>query len=358
MFYNFIFTALNFISGMNILRYITFRTMCALLTSLLVSFFLYPRFIKKFKFSQPIRDDGPQSHLVTKRGTPTMGGGIIIASSIISSLLWGDVTNKYMILLLLLTLSYALLGFTDDFLKIKYKNSKGICGKKKIMAQLLLAFIFSYLVELLRSPGIAGHLTFPFLKNFALVSTPFLLFFTTFVIVGSSNAVNLTDGLDGLATFPSMLTTGCLGIVTYLVGHALFANYLHIVHIPYSGEICIFCGALIGSCLGFLWYNAPPAQIFMGDTGSLAIGGALGGISVIVKHEFVLAIVGGLFVMEAMSVMIQVVYFRLTGKRIFLMAPIHHHFEKKGWNESTVVVRFWIISIVFALIGLATLKIR
>ncbi|MDR2794263.1 MAG: phospho-N-acetylmuramoyl-pentapeptide-transferase [Holosporaceae bacterium] len=358
MFYNFIFPALNFISGINILRYITFRTMCALLTSLLISFFLYPRFIRKFNFVQPIRNDGPPSHLETKQGTPTMGGAIIVASSIISSILWGDITNKYMILLLLLTFSYAFLGFIDDFLKITHKNSRGISGKRKFMYQLVVAFIFSYLVERLRAPNIAGHLTFPFFKNFALVNTPFLLIFTTFVIVGSSNAVNLTDGLDGLATFPSMMTTTCLGIITYLAGHTLFANYLHIIHIPYSGEICIFCSALIGSCLGFLWYNAPPAQIFMGDTGSLAIGGALGGISVIVKHEFVLAIIGGLFVMEAMSVMMQVVYFRLTGKRIFLMAPIHHHFEKKGWNESTVVIRFWIISLVFALIGLATLKIR
>lgn len=358
MFYNFIFPALNFISGMNLLRYISFRTMCALLTSLLMSFILYPKFIKKFRYSQPIRNDGPQSHLLQKQGTPTMGGAIIIASTIISSLLWGDITNKYLILLLLLTFSYASLGFLDDFLKIKYKNSKGISGKRKLFFQILFAFIFSYCVEFVRAPSIAGCLTFPFFKNFIVKNYYFLIFFTTFVIVGSSNAVNLTDGLDGLAAFPSILVAICLGIISYFVGHIVFANYLQITYVASAGELCIFCGAMIGACLGFLWYNAPPAMIFMGDTGSLAMGGALGGISVIAKHEFVLAIIGGLFVIEALSVMIQVAYFKFFGKRIFLMAPIHHHFEKKGWTESTVVIRFWIISFIFALIGLATLKIR
>jgi phospho-N-acetylmuramoyl-pentapeptide-transferase len=287
-----------------------------------------------------------------------MGGAIIIASTIISSLLWGDITNKYLILLILLTFSYAILGFMDDYLKIKYKNSKGVSGKRKLFFQILVAFIFSYCVELIRAPSIAGCLTFPFVKNFVIKSAPLLMIFTTIVIVGSSNAVNLTDGLDGLATFPSMLAALCLGIISYFVGHVIIATYLQITYVASAGELCIFCGAIIGACLGFLWYNAPPAMVFMGDTGSLAIGGAIGGVSVIAKHEFVLAIIGGLFVMEATSVMIQVAYFRLTGKRIFLMAPIHHHFEKKGWTESTVVIRFWIISFVFALIGLATLKIR
>jgi phospho-N-acetylmuramoyl-pentapeptide-transferase len=287
-----------------------------------------------------------------------MGGAIIIAGSIISSLLWGDVTNNYLLLLIMLTLSYCLLGFYDDFLKVRLNNSKGVRGKKKFLFQIIIAVIFSYLVETLRTPDIAGHLTFPFLKNFTLHSSMFLILFTTFVVVGSSNAVNLTDGLDGLATFPAMLAALCLGIVSYIVGHVVFSNYLHIVYIASVGELSIFCGALIGACLGFLWYNAPPAMIFMGDTGSLAIGGALGGISVIIKNEFVWAIVGGLFVCEALSVMIQVIYFRCTGRRIFLMAPIHHHFEKKGWTEPTVVIRFWIISFVFALAGLATIKIR
>ncbi|MDR0677271.1 MAG: phospho-N-acetylmuramoyl-pentapeptide-transferase [Holosporaceae bacterium] len=358
MFYNFLFPYFNFIPGMNLLRYVTFRTICALLTSLLVSFLLYPHFIKWLKYhNQPIRDDGPASHL-KKQGTPTMGGTVIIAATILSSLLWGDIYNNYLIALNLLTFLYCLLGFYDDLLKVKLKNSKGIRGRKKMLFQVVIALLFSYFIESLRSPEVVGRLTFPFLKNFTINSSTFLIIFTAFVIVGSSNAVNLTDGLDGLATFPSMLTALCLGIISYIVGHFVFANYLQITYIASVGELAIFCGALIGACLGFLWYNAPPALIFMGDTGSLAIGGALGGISVIIKHEFVLAIIGGLFVFEAVSVMIQVFYFQLTGKRIFLMAPIHHHFEKKGWSESTVVIRFWIISFVFALIGLATLKIR
>jgi phospho-N-acetylmuramoyl-pentapeptide-transferase len=332
--------------------------MCALLTSLIISFLLYPAFIKYFKLSQPIRKDGPESHIVQKQGTPTMGGAIIVAGTILSSLLWGDITNRYLILIIFLTFSYCILGFWDDFLKVKFKNSKGVRGRKKMLFQIVIALIFSYLVELLRATDVAGKLTFPFLKNLVIDNFVFLICFTTFVIVGSSNAVNLTDGLDGLATFPSMLAALCFGIISYIVGHFVFANYLQITYVASAGELCIFCGALIGACLGFLWYNAPPAMIFMGDTGSLAIGGALGGISVITKHEFVLAIVGGLFVCEALSVMIQVTYFKWTGKRIFLMSPIHHHFEKKGWTESTVVIRFWIISFVFALIGLATLKIR
>jgi phospho-N-acetylmuramoyl-pentapeptide-transferase len=332
--------------------------MCALLTSLIVSFLLYPAFIKYSKHIQPIRKDGPESHIAQKQGTPTMGGAIIIACTMLSSLLWGDIANRYLILLIFLTFLYGLLGFWDDFLKVKFKNSKGICGKKKMLYQVIIALVFSCLVESLRAPEVAGKLTFPFLKNFVIDNWLFLVCFTTFVIVGSSNAVNLTDGLDGLATFPSMLVALCLGVVSYITGHYVFANYLQITYVASAGELCIFCGALIGACLGFLWYNAPPAMIFMGDTGSLAIGGALGGISVIVKHEFVLAIIGGLFVWEALSVMIQVGYFRWTGRRIFLMSPIHHHFEKKGWTESTVVIRFWIISFVFALIGLATLKIR
>jgi phospho-N-acetylmuramoyl-pentapeptide-transferase len=287
-----------------------------------------------------------------------MGGAIIIAGTIMSSLLWGDIHNNYLLLLIFLTLFYSAVGFGDDFLKIKRKNCRGIRGRKKLLMQTVVALVFSYLVEFLRTPDIAGHLTFPFLKNFTINNSVFLIAFTTFVIVGSSNAVNLTDGLDGLATFPSMLVALCLGIISYVVGHFVFANYLRITYIASVGELCIFCGALIGACLGFLWYNAPPAMVFMGDTGSLAIGGALGAISVIIKQEFVLAILGGLFVLEASSVMMQVVYFKITGKRIFLMAPIHHHFERKGWTESTVVIRFWIISFVFALIGLATLKIR
>ena len=358
MLYNLIFPSIDFISKISLFRYISFRTMCALLTSLLLAFLLYPKFIRRFRYSQPIRGDGPASHLQFKQGTPTMGGMIIVASTMLSSFLWGDINNHYLILLIFLTFSYALLGFYDDFLKVRRSNSSGLRGRKKLIFQIAVAFIFSYCVEVIRCPTIAGHLTFPFFKNFTIQSSMFLVCFTTFVIVGSSNAVNLTDGLDGLATFPAMLVTLCLGIISYCVGHYIFANYLHLVYVSSAGELCIFCGAMIGACLGFLWYNAPPAMVFMGDTGSLAIGGALGGISVIAKHEFVLAILGGLFVIEALSVIIQVGYFKLTTRRIFLMAPIHHHFEKKGWSESTVVIRFWIISFIFAIIGLSTLKIR
>lgn len=357
MFYS-LFPYFNFVTGMNLLRYISVRTVCALLTSLLIGFFLYPTFIHHSKRKQPIREDGPASHIISKQGIPTMGGAIIIASTILSSILWGNIRNNYLLLILGLTFVYSLLGFVDDYLKTKYKNSKGIRGKQKLFVQVIVALFFSFLVEQLRTPEVAGHLTFPFFKNFMIENNVLLMLFTTFVITGSSNAVNLTDGLDGLATFPSMLAAFCLGVMCYITGHFVFANYLQIFYIPMSGELCIFCGALIGSCLGFLWYNAPPAKIFMGDTGSLAIGGALGGLSVIIKQEFALAIIGGLFVIEAVSVMLQVWYFKLTGKRIFLMAPIHHHFEKKGWSEPTVVIRFWIISLVFALIGLATLKIR
>lgn len=357
MLHNIIATYLH-LPGVNLLRYVSFRTMCALLMSMIISFLLYPTFIRKSKYAQPIRNDGPESHIKTKKNTPTMGGAIIITSSIISSLIFGNIANKYLLALICLTFMYGMLGFLDDYFKIKYKNSKGVSGKRKLIFQILVAFAFSYFIETLRSPNIAGHLTFPFLKNVTIESGIFLIIFTTFVIVGSSNAVNLTDGLDGLATFPSMLTVLCLGIISYIVGHVVFSNYLQIIYIACASELCIFCGAMFGACLGFLWYNAPPAMIFMGDIGSLAIGGALGGISVIIKHEFVLAIIGGLFVIEAISVMLQVCYFKLTGKRIFLMAPIHHHFEKKGWTESTVVIRFWIISFVFALIGLSTLKIR
>ncbi|MBE6447573.1 MAG: phospho-N-acetylmuramoyl-pentapeptide-transferase [Alphaproteobacteria bacterium] len=353
-----LFPYLNFISGTNLLKYITFRTMCSLLTALVVSFLLYPTFIKHSKHKQPIREDGPKQHLLSKQGTPTMGGAVIIAATILSSLLWGNLQNDYLLLILGLTIIYSFLGFVDDYLKAKYKNSRGVNGRQKLCVQIAAALIFSFLVEQLRTPDIAGHLAFPFFKNFTINSSVFLICFTTFVIVGSSNAVNLTDGLDGLATFPAMIVTFCLGILCYVTGHFVFANYLQIFYISMSGELCIFCGALIGACLGFLWYNAPPAKIFMGDTGSLAIGGAIGGLSVIIKHEFALAIIGGLFVIEAVSVILQVAYFKMTGKRIFLMAPIHHHFEKKGWPESTVTIRFWIISLVFALVGLATLKLR
>lgn len=355
---NFLISYSSFFNGIHLFKYITFRTMLALIMAFFLSFFLYPVFIKYFKREQPIRTDGPEAHLVTKKGTPTIGGIIIVFTTIIPTLFFGDLRNYYLWGLIGLTFCYGLIGFLDDYLKIKFQNSKGLEARYKFLLQIVFALIFSYIIELLREPSVAGHLTFPFLKNFTINCSFLLIIFTTFVVVGSSNAVNLTDGLDGLVTFPVILVTVCLGVISYVVGHFIFAKYLHIMYIRYAGEICIYCGALIGACLGFLWYNAPPAMIFMGDTGALAIGGALGGVSIIIKHEFVLAILGGVFVLEALSVMLQVLYFKLTGRRIFLMAPIHHHFEKKGWPETKVVVRFWILSFFFALIGLATLKIR
>lgn len=358
MFYNFIFQYFQHISGVNLLRYITFRTFCALVTSLIISFLLYPSFIHHDRFKQPIRSDGPETHILKKKGTPTMGGMIIVIGTLLSSLLWGNLSNQYLWAIVVLTLVYSLLGFIDDILKVKYNSPEGVHGKMKLLVQFIGAVVFSIYVETFRPEALQGHLTFPFVKDITLNLGIFIVLFASIVIIGSSNAVNLTDGLDGLATFPSMLASLCLGIISYIVGHVVFANYLQVAYVPMAGELCIFCGALIGACLGFLWYNAPPAQIFMGDTGSLAIGGALGGISVITKNEFVLAIIGGLFVIEACSVMVQVGYYKLTKKRIFLMAPIHHHFEKLGWSESTVVIRFWIISFLFALLGLATLKIR
>lgn len=358
MFYNIILPLFNHISGINLLRYITFRTGCAILTSFAISFFLYPLFIKYFQYSQPIRLDGPKSHIANKQGTPTMGGIVLIFCTILSSLLWCDVSNQYVLSVIFVTLMYSILGFMDDYLKISKKNTKGVKIKYKMICQMIVALLFSYFVESTRSADTIGHLAVPFLKNFTIHNSAFLLFFTTFVVVGSSNAVNLTDGLDGLVTFPVIMAALSFCVITYVAGHSVFANYLQLHYIPNSGELTIFCGSIVGSCLGFLWYNAHPAMIFMGDTGSLAIGGALGAISVIVKHEIVLAIIGGVFVMEALSVMIQIASYKLTGKRLFRMAPIHHHFEEKGWVETKVVVRFWIVSFMLALIGLATLKIR
>lgn len=355
---NFLIPYFSIFQGVHLFKYITFRTMLALLLAFFLSFFLYPVFIKYFKKAQPIRLDGPASHLIKKRGTPTIGGVIIVIVSIFSTLCMGDLRNYYLWALIGLAFLYGLIGFLDDYLKIKFSNSKGLPASYKFLLQVIVAILFSYAVECCREPQVFARLTFPFLKNFIIENSIILITFTTFVIVGSSNAVNLTDGLDGLATFPVILVTVCLGIISYVVGHFVFAKYLHIMYVRYAGEICIYCGALIGACLAFLWYNAPPAMIFMGDTGALAIGGALGGVSVIIKHEFVLAILGGLFVLEALSVMIQVLYFKFTRKRIFLMAPIHHHFEKKGWPETKVVIRFWILSFLFALFGLSTLKIR
>lgn len=348
---------------LNVFRYITFRSAGALFTALIISFIMGPRVIawlkKKQQEGQPIRTDGPQSHLVTKKGTPTMGGVLMLMALGISTLLWADLKNPYVWIVMFVTFGYGALGFSDDYLKVTKRNTKGVRGKLKIVVQVAIGLIAAFWINHLAPAGYATHLAFPFFKSLLLDLTIFLYVpFVVVVMVGASNAVNLTDGLDGLAIVPIMIAAACFGLISYLVGHASFAEYLQIHPVPRAGEISVFCSALIGAGLGFLWFNAPPAKVFMGDTGSLAFGGSLGVISVITKHEIVLAIIGGLFVMEALSVIIQVYYYKATGKRFFGMAPIHHHFEKKGWSEPTVVIRFWIIAVIFALIGLSTLKLR
>lgn len=356
------FHFLNDFKVFNLFRYITFRTMGAILTALVISFCLGKPIIawlkSKQKQGQPIRDDGPASHLITKKGTPTMGGCLILLAVSISTLLWGDLANPFLWIVLLVTLGCGALGAVDDYQKLTKNSHRGISGKTKLLGQAVLALTAAYASAHCTHPDLAHTLTFPFFKDFMLNLGWFFYPWAAIVIIGSSNAVNLTDGLDGLAIVPVMICSVCFTIIAYLVGNHIFAHYLQLHHVANVGEICIFLGSLIGAGLGFLWFNAPPAKIFMGDTGSLAAGGALGTIALITKHEFVLCIVGGLFVLEAVSVILQVGYYKLTKRRIFLMAPIHHHFEKLGWAESTVVVRFWIIASILALVGLATLKIR
>jgi phospho-N-acetylmuramoyl-pentapeptide-transferase len=346
---------------LNVFKYITFRTGLAFFTSLLITLLIGGPFIKLFsnrKIFNPIRVDGPSDHIIKKIGTPTMGGVIILLGLIVSVILWADLTNIYILFCLYIVLSFGLLGAYDDYKKIINSDSSGISSKFKIIAQIFLAMIGLIILAYFIEYNEFRNLYFPFFKNLIINLGWFFIPFSIFVIVGSSNAVNLTDGLDGLATVPVILVAGCFAFISYVSGNIFFSDYLQILYIEGTGEISIFCGAIIGSCLGFLWFNAPPAKIFMGDTGSLSLGGSLGAVGIITKHEIVLAITGGLFVLEALSVVVQVISFKLTGKRIFRMAPIHHHFEKKGWPESTVVIRFWIISIILAMIGLATLKLR
>ena len=361
MLYSFISQLIDQYSFLNVFKYLTFRTGLAMFTSMIVVLIVGTPFIKFFSTRQildPIREDGPSEHIIKKIGTPTMGGVIILLGLTISVLLWADLKNIYILFCLYIVLSFGLLGAYDDYKKIRNSNSSGISSKFKIIMQIFLALlgllVLSYFVEYQEF----RNLYFPFFKNLIVNLGWFFIPFSIFVIVGSSNAVNLTDGLDGLATVPVILVAGCFAFISYVTGNIVFSDYLQIIYIEGTGEIAIFCGSIIGACLGFLWFNAPPAKIFMGDTGSLSLGGSLGAIGIVTKHEIVLAITGGLFVLEALSVMVQVISFKLTGKRIFKMAPIHHHFEKKGWPESTVVIRFWIISIILAMIGLATLKLR
>ena len=361
MLYHFLLNFVDTFGFLNVFKYLTFRTGLSVFTSLIIVLLIGGPFIRFFsnqKIFNPIRDDGPEDHIVKKIGTPTMGGVIILVGLLISVLFWADLSNLNILFCIYITISFGLLGAFDDFKKIKYSNSAGISSRLKIILQIILAVIGVSLFVYYANYQDITNLYFPFFKNLIINLGWFFIPFSVFVIIGSSNAVNLTDGLDGLATVPVILVAACFAFISYVTGNIVFSDYLQIPYIEGTGEISIFCGAIIGSCLGFLWFNAPPAKIFMGDTGSLSLGGSLGAVGIITKHEIVLAITGGVFVLEAVSVMVQVISFKLTGKRIFKMAPIHHHFEKKGWPESTVVIRFWIISIILAMIGLATLKLR
>ncbi len=361
MLYSFILNFVDTFSFLNVFKYLTVRTGLAMFTSMFVVFLIGTPFINFFSTKQildPIREDGPSDHIIKKVDTPTMGGALILTGLFSGTLLWGDLFNPYVWFLIFIVASFGLLGAYDDYKKIKFKNSSGVSFKFKIIAQILIAAIGILLLNYFSDHSELKNLHFPFFKNLIINLGWFFIPFSVFIIVGSSNAVNLTDGLDGLATVPVILVASCFAFISYVTGNIFFSDYLQIPYIVGVGEVSIFCGSIIGACLGFLWFNAPPAKIFMGDTGSLALGGSLGAVGIITKHEIVLAITGGLFVLEAVSVIIQVVSFKLTGKRVFKMAPIHHHFEKKGWEESTVVIRFWIISIILAMIGLATLKLR
>ncbi|MEJ0063062.1 MAG: phospho-N-acetylmuramoyl-pentapeptide-transferase [Alphaproteobacteria bacterium] len=345
----------------NLFRYITFRSGCALITSLFICFVMGPPLIRWLRAKQgegqPIRDDGPETHF-KKKGTPTMGGLMMLVSIVVSTLLWMDLASGFTWLVLGVTSGFGMIGFADDYLKLTRRNTKGVSGRLRLLWQVFLALVTVVGITRLEPPGMGTALALPVFKDVLLQLGPFFILFAVLVIVGASNAVNLTDGLDGLAAVPAMIVALSFGLIAYLVGNNIFANYLQLHHVPGAGELAIFCSAMAGACLGFLWFNAPPAQVFMGDTGSLALGSALGTVAVITKHEIVLAIIGGLFVVETLSVIIQVASFKLTGKRVFKMAPLHHHFEKLGWSEPTIVIRFWIIACILALVGLSTLKLR
>ena len=352
----------NHVSGLfNLFRYLTFRTLGAAVTGLFLVFFFGPRIISALRLKQgkgqPIRADGPASHLLTKKGTPTMGGLMILFGLFASALLWGRLTSPYVWIVLFVTLGFAAIGFYDDYLKVTKQSHLGFSGRARLAGEFVIAAL-ACLAMKFAGGAAATSLSLPFFNGYVADLGWFFLLFGPFVIVAFGNAVNLTDGLDGLAIVPVMIAAGTLGIISYFAGNVIYSHYLLINHVPNSGEILVVCGALIGAGLGFLWFNAPPAQIFMGDTGSLALGGLLGTVAVIIKHEVVLAIVGGLFVMEALSVVVQVGSFKMTGKRVFRMAPIHHHFEQLGWSEPQIVMRFWIVAFVLAMVGLATLKLR
>ncbi len=359
MLYHLLYPLHNSLNILNVFRYITFRSIGAAVTAFLIVVIFGPMFIRAMRhlqIGQVIRDDGPASH-IAKQGVPTMGGLLIIAAITVGTLLWARLDIMLVWLGIFITLFYGGIGFIDDYRKIKKNNSKGLSAKGKLILQLIGAAVVGIAIYL--HPAFDGHLSFPFFKNLRPDLGWFYVVFAVLVIVGSSNAVNLTDGLDGLAAGPTVVTAAVYLVFSYLAGHVVLADYLQLPYVAGSGELAIFCGSIVGACLGFLWFNAYPAQMFMGDVGALALGGALGAIAIFIKQEFLLAIVGGIFVMEALSVIMQVGYFKLTnGKRIFLMAPFHHHFEKKGWHEPKVVVRFWIVSIILGLFAIATLKLR
>jgi phospho-N-acetylmuramoyl-pentapeptide-transferase len=349
------------IRAFNVFSYITLRTMLAVLTALVISFIIGPIMIRKltaYKIGQSVRDDGPQTHLA-KAGTPTMGGALILMSMVLTTVLWADLSNRYIWVVLLTTLGFGVIGWVDDYRKVVYRNPKGLSAKTKFFWQSVVATVVASYLALTADMPAQTDMIVPFFKEVAvpLGGIGFVIL-TYFVIVGTSNAVNLTDGLDGLAIMPTVMISSALAVFAYVTGHIVFAKYLGIPYIPDTGELSVFCGALAGAGLAFLWFNAYPAEVFMGDVGALALGAALGVITVIVRQEIVLVIMGGVFVMEALSVMLQVASFKLLGKRIFRMAPLHHHYELKGWKENQVVVRFWIITFILVLLGLSTLKLR
>jgi len=362
MLYYLLYPLRDVIVGFNVFRYITFRTAFAALTALLISFILGPWLIermRRIKLGQYIREEGPKSHQ-QKAGTPTMGGILIVVAIVIPTILWADIFNPYIWIILFVTFAYAAIGFVDDYRKLAKKQNLGLSAKQKFTAQFVVALLAGLAIAYL--PSIHNNystvLTLPFIKNFRPDLGPLYIPFIMIIIVGASNAVNLTDGLDGLAIGSTLIAAVTYTVLTYAAGHFRIADYLHIAWVPQTGELAVFCGAMVGASLGFLWFNAHPAEIFMGDVGSLALGGAIGCLAVMIKQEILLVLVGGLFVVEALSVIIQVISFKTTGRRVFKMSPLHHHFELSGWRETKVVVRFWIIAIIFALLSLATLKLR
>jgi phospho-N-acetylmuramoyl-pentapeptide-transferase len=348
---------------LNVFRYITFRTAGATMTAILFVFLFGPAIIATLRLrqhgGQPIREDGPQAHLLSKKGTPTMGGLMILSGLVVTVLLWGNLSSAYVWIVLFVTIGFGAVGFYDDYLKVtKASANNGFSGRVRLLIEALIAVVACIALAFVGTPDLSTALTFPFLKEAVLNLGWFFVPIAAFVIVGAGNAVNLTDGLDGLAIVPVMIAAASFALIAYLSGNIVFADYLQIHYVPGTGELAVVCGAVVGAGLGFLWFNAPPAAIFMGDTGSLALGGLLGAVAVATKHEIVLAIVGGLFVLEALSVIVQVASFKLTGKRVFRMAPIHHHFEALGWTEAQIVIRFWIVAVLLALIGLSSLKLR